>query len=163
MVEEAGTLEPIHVCRLVDDVITVQRGDGNGGDVDDVIETGGEGLIVLDNSVVDLLAVVDEIHLIDGNDDMLDAEKIGDEGMTLGLLDHSFTRIDKNDGKVGGGGTGHHVAGVLNMPRSVRDNKFTLWSREVAVGNVNRDALLALGFETVSKESEVYIFITLFA
>ncbi len=46
------------------------------------------------------------------------------------------------------------------MPRSVGYDKLTLWRSEVAVGHVDRDALLALGAKAIGEEREVDVFIT---
>ena len=116
-------------------------------------------MIVGNDLIEDLLGVIDEIHLIAGDDEVLDAEEVGDEGVALGLLDHAFAGVDEDDGEVGGGGTGDHVAGVLDMTRRVRDDEFPLGGGEVAVGDVDGDALFALGLEAVGKEGEVYVFI----
>jgi len=38
MVEEGGAFVPGHVGGFIDDVVAVESGDGDGGDVDDVVE-----------------------------------------------------------------------------------------------------------------------------
>ena len=52
------------------------------------------------------------------------------------------------------------TAGVLDVTRRVRDDKFPFRCGEVAVGDIDRDALFALGFEAIGEEGEVYVFIT---
>ena len=79
--------------------------------------------------------------------------------VALGLLDHALAGIDEDDGEVGGGGAGHHVAGVLDVARGVGDDEFALGRGEVAVGDVDGDALLALGLEAVGEQGEVDILV----
>ena len=63
--------------------------------------------------------------------------------------------IDEDDRQVGRRGAGHHVARVLLVPGRVGDDEVALRGREVAVGHVDRDALLALGLEAVREEGEI--------
>ena len=63
--------------------------------------------------------------------------------------------VDQDHGGVGGAGAGHHVAGVLLVARRVGDDELALRGREVAVGDVDRDALLALGLEAVGEQRQV--------
>ena len=63
--------------------------------------------------------------------------------------------VDEDKRKVGGRGSGHHVAGVLDVARGVRDDELASWRGEVAVGHVDRDALLALGPKTVGEQGQV--------
>ena len=109
--------------------------------------------------LIDLLRVVDEVHLVDGDDEVLDAQQVGDEGVALGLFDDALARIDEDDGEVGGGGAGDHVAGVLDVARGVGDDELALGRGEVAVGDVDGDALLALGLEAVGEQGEVDVFV----
>ena len=113
--------------------------------------------------VIHFLRVIDEVHLVDRDDKVLDTQQIGDEAVTLGLLDHTLARIDQNDGEVCCRGTSHHVAGVLNVARSIGDDEFALWRSEVAIGDIDGDALFALGLETISQQGEVDVFIATFA
>ena len=90
---------------------------------------------------------------------MLDAQQIGDESMAAGLFDDTLAGIDENDGQIRGAGSGDHVARVLNVARGVRDDEFPLGSGEIAVGNINGDALLALCFQAIREQREVHVFI----
>ena len=90
---------------------------------------------------------------------MLDPQQVGDEAVALGLLDHAFAGVDEDDGEVGGGGTGHHVAGILGVAGGVGDDELALGRGEVAVGDVDGDALLALGLEAVGEEGEVDVLV----
>src|SRR6187402_2236416 len=68
---------------------------------------------------------------------------------------HALPGINQNDRQVGGGGAGRHVARVLFVAGRIGDDEFALRRREEAVGYVDRDALLALGFEPVDQQCEI--------
>ena len=53
-----------------------------------------------DDLAVSVFTPVDKVHLIHANHDVLDAEKIRNEGVATGLLNDTFTRINKKDGEV---------------------------------------------------------------
>ena len=112
---------------------------------------------------VALLIPVDEVHLVDRQHDVLHAEQRGQEGVPAGLLQQPVAGVDKNDYQLGGGGAGDHVAGVLQMPRGVGDDEFPLGGAEVAVGNIDGDALLTLGTQSVGHQSQVGVFVATFA
>jgi hypothetical protein len=72
-----------------------------------------------------------------------------------GLLREALAGVHEHQTEVGGGGAGDHVAGVLHVTRGVRDDELALRGREVAVGHVDRDALLTLGPQAVGEQREV--------
>ena len=115
----------------------------------------GKHLIVRNDLVEDVLRIADQIDLVDGNDDVADAEQRGDEGMPAGLLQHALARVDQHDGEVGRRGAGRHVAGVLLVAGRVGDDELALRRREEAIGDIDGDALLALGFEPVDQQREI--------
>ena len=70
-------------------------------------------------------------------------------------MQQALSRVDQDDGEVGGRGAGRHVAGVLLVARRVGDDERCAWlGGEIAVGDVDRDALLALGLEPVDQQRE---------
>ena len=79
----------------------------------------------------------------------------GEEGVPSGLLGQAVARVHQDDGEVGGGGAGDHVPGVLNVAGGVGDDELAPRRREVPVGDVDRDALLALGPQAVGQQGEV--------
>ncbi len=103
-----------------------------------------------------VLAVVDEIHLVHREHQVPHTEKIGNESMALGLFDDAFAGIDQNNGEVSRGGTCDHIARVLDMAGRVGNDEFPAGSGKVAVGHINRDALLTLGAKAVGEERQVY-------
>src|SRR5476649_268323 len=75
--------------------------------------------------------------------------------MAAGLGQHALARVDQDDGKIGVGSAGRHVAGVLLMAGRVGDDELALVGGEEAVGDVDGDALFALGLQPVDQKSEV--------
>ena len=86
---------------------------------------------------------------------MRDAEERGDERMALGLRQDAVAGVDEDDGQVGRGGAGGHVARVLLVSGRVGDDELAPGRGEVAVGHVDGDALLPLGLQTVGEEGEI--------
>jgi len=64
-------------------------------------------------------------------------------------------RVDEDDGELTRRGAGRHVAGVLLVPGGVGDDELAAVGREVPVGHVDGDALLALGLEAVGEQRQV--------
>ena len=69
--------------------------------------------------------------------------------------EHALPRVDQHDGEIGGRGAGRHVAGVLLMAGRVGDDELAARGREEAVGDVDGDALLALGLQAVDQQREI--------
>src|ERR1700712_3525846 len=63
--------------------------------------------------------------------------------------------IHEHHCEVSRGGTRDHVARVLLMAWGVSDDELAALSAEVAIGDVDRDALLALCGQAVDQEREV--------
>ena len=154
---------PVHRLRAVDDVVAVQRGDR---DVDDLVLLARPAPVACagcrrssSNSVDDLfearLRVIDEIHLVDRHHELGDAEQRADERVALGLLEHAPARVEQHDREVRRRGARDHVARVLPMTGAVGDDEPPPRRREVAVGDVDRDSLLALGAQAVGQQREV--------
>ena len=86
---------------------------------------------------------------------MRNSQQRGDEGVAARLRQHAVAGVDQDDGQVGGGGAGGHVARVLLVPGRIGDDELAPGRGEVAVGDVDGDALLALGAEAVGEEREI--------
>ena len=78
-----------------------------------------------------------------------------DVRVPLRLLDHAEPRVDEDDGDVGGGRAGDHVARVLHVTRRVGELEAAARRDERAVRDVDRDPLLALGAQPVGEQREV--------
>ena len=83
--------------------------------------------------------------------------------MAFGLFDHAFAGIDQNDREVCGRSTRHHIAGVLNVAGGIGDDELAFWRGEIAIGDIDGDALFAFGLEAIGKQCQVHIFIAAFA
>jgi hypothetical protein len=77
-----------------------------------------------------------------------------------GLLDHALARVDEDDREICGGGAGDHVARVLDVSRRVGELEAAPRRDERAVGDVDRDALLALRAQPIGQEREIDVAVT---
>ncbi len=80
VVQQRRPLVPGHVGRSVDHVVAVQRRHRDEGEVGDV-ELGGELPELVLDLVEPLLAVVDEVHLVDAQHQVRDPEQRREEGV----------------------------------------------------------------------------------
>jgi hypothetical protein len=108
---------------------------------------------------VTLLIPVDQVHLVDRKHDVADAQQGRQEGVPSRLLEQSVAGVDEHDRQLGGRRAGDHVPGVLRVPGGVGDDEFPLGRGEVAVGDVDRDALLALGAQAVGHQGEIGVIV----
>ena len=138
----------------LDDVVAPQ-----GGHRDHMDVTQAEPLARLPQLLLDLaealLGEAREIHLVHRDDDVRDAEDRRQIRVAARLLDHALARVDEDDRHVRSRGARDHVARVLDVPRRIRELKAAAGRDEGAVGDVDRDALLALGAQAVGEQSEV--------
>ena len=75
--------------------------------------------------------------------------------MAPALLDQPVAGIDEHERNVGGGRAGDHVARVLNVARRVGDDELATRRREVAVRDIDGDALFAFGPQPIGEQREV--------
>ncbi len=101
------------------------------------------------------LVEVHQIHLVHRQHHMADADQLHQEAVPAGLGQHALARVDQDDGQVGGRGAGDHVAGVLFVARRVGDDELALVGGEEPVGDIDGDALFALGRQAVHQQGEV--------
>ena len=118
-------------------------------------QPGGEVGILGPDFLEDRLVVAHDVHLIDGHDNVADAQQRDDETMPLRLREHAMPGIDQNDRQISRRGTRCHVPRVLLVAGRVGDDKLALIGREIAVGDVDCDPLLPLVFKPVSEQSQV--------
>ncbi len=154
VVKQRRTLVPGHVLRAVDDVLAVHRRDRDERDVGR-LQAGAELAKVLLDLLEAHLRVAGQVHLVDAHDQVPDAEQRGDEGMPARLLDHPLAGVDQDQREVGGRGAGDHVAGVALVAGRVGDDELAVGGLEVAVRDVDRDPLLALGPQPVGQQRQV--------
>jgi hypothetical protein len=145
---------PRHPLAPVHDVVAVQRGDRDERDVVEVQPRGPLEHLAHDR-VERLLGVVDEVHLVHADHDVADTEQLRDRRVAARLLGHPVARVDEDQREVGRRRAGDHVARVLRVPRRVGDDEPPPGGGERPVGDVDRDALLALGAQAVGEQREV--------
>ena len=95
---------------------------------------------------------IEQVHLVDGQDEARDAEQVRDARVAPRLLLDPVSRVDQEDGDVRRRGAGRHVARVLLVAGGVREDELPPRGREVAIGDVDGDPLLALGAQAVGEE-----------
>src|SRR5699024_3619634 len=145
---------PGGVVRDAGDVVTGQRRDRDevrGVEPDLVGQCAHFVLDVLDRRLV----VVEQVDLVDGDDDVPDAQAGDDGEVASGLLGRPVAGVDEDDDGIGGRGSGDHVPGVLHMAGAVGEDERAAVGGEVAVGDVDGDALFAFGPQTVGEQREV--------
>ena len=136
------------------DVVAADAGDGNRSKAGQV-ERAGDRDEIGDDFVISGAVVADQIHLGDGEHDLADAHQREDVSVPARLRQHAFARINQQNSDVRIRRGRHHVARVLRMAWTVRDNELAFLSREIAVGDIDRDALLALGHQPVDEQCEI--------
>ena len=72
------------------------------------------------------------------------------------LDQQALSRVDQQDRQVGGGRAGRHVARVLFVPRRVGDDEAPVRRVQETIGDVDRNALLALCLQPVHEKGEVH-------
>src|SRR5439155_12780414 len=96
---------------------------------------------VFANLLISFLQVIDEIHLVYRDDEITDSKEVSDEGVPPCLGHDAISRVDENHSEIGIAGACHQIARVLLVARRVRDDELPLRRGEIAVRDVDRDAL----------------------
>jgi len=96
-----------------------------------------------------------EVHLVHADGDLRHAQQRGDGHVAARLVGQPAARVDEDQREVRRGGSGGHVARVLRVAGAVVQHEAPPRGGEVPVGDVDRDALLALGAEAVGEQREV--------
>lgn len=121
------TLVPGAVGGNLDHVVTVESGDGDEGDVLGVVsdlldEVGG----LLDDLLVTVLGPLGGVHLVDGDDELLDTKGVGKQSVLTSLtilgdtsLELTSTGSDDENSAVGLGGTSDHVLDEITVTGGV--------------------------------------------
>ena len=164
------TLVPWAVGGVVDHVVTVESGDGDEGNLlrveaDLLDEIGG----LLDDFLVTGFGPLGGVHLVDGDDELLDTEGIGEESVLtslaiLGDTSLEFTSTGSNDenGAISLGGTGNHVLDEITVTRGIcgesekaqlkcgsrkhtNDSDVVLGGLELPESDIDGDTTLTLG------------------
>ena len=152
--EEGRTLVPGRVGGPIDDVVALERRDGDHVDVVDA-ELGRHGLDLVGDPCEGLLRVAEQVDLVDRHDHVRHAKQGDHREVAAGLLEDALAAVDQHDHGVGGRGAGDHVARVLHVTGAIGEDEAAVAGGEIAVGDVDRDALLALGAEAIGQQCEV--------
>jgi hypothetical protein len=100
----------------------------------------------------DFFGEPDEIHFVDGDDDLFDSEEGEQVAVASTLFLDAFICSDEKDGGIGAGGTGDHVLEELFMTWRVDDDVGASVRSELDLGGVDGDVLLLLFEEGVEEE-----------
>src|SRR5437762_2852121 len=79
----------------------------------------------------------------------------GNVAVPARLLNDALAGIHENQGQAGGRCACYHVAGVLNMPWGIRNDKATFGCRKITIGYIYGYALLSLRSQPVSQVCQV--------
>ncbi len=94
------------------------------------------------------------VHLVDVDDQLLDAENSGQEGVLLGLKVNAVVGGDAQNCSFGLAGTGDHVLHEVTVTGCVDDGEVVAGSEELLVSDVDRDATLALLLQSIHDVGE---------
>merc|ERR1719150_416555 len=152
-------LVPGHVGRGLDHVVAVPPGDGHEGNSSWVVAH------LLDEAghlLLDLLEPglgvggLGGVHLVDGDDQLLDTEGVGEEGVLPSLpvlgdasLELSSSGGDDEHTAVSLAGASDHVLDEVTMAGGVDDGDVVLGSLEFPESDINGDTTLTLGLQLV--------------
>ena len=148
IVQQGRSLIPRSLLTLVHHVVAILGADRDKHHVLD-IQRLRHFLVVGNNLVVYIFTEINQVHLVDSHQDMWYAEQRRDIAVAHGLLQYAMTCINQNDAQVGSTCTRYHVAGILNMSRSIGDDKLALRCSKIAVSHIDGDALFTFSTETI--------------
>jgi len=150
-------LVPSSVIGGLEHVVAMEARDGDEGDglgvVADLLdEVGG----LLDDLVVTGLRPVAGVHLVEGDNELLDTQGVGEQSVLTGLailgdtsLELTSARGNDENGAVSLGGTSDHVLDEVTMARGIDDSDIVLRGLELPEGDINGDTTLTLSLELV--------------
>ena len=153
-VEHGRTVVPGRSIGTRDDVVAVQGCNGDHrarGDAEPV----GQCLHLVGDALVGRAVPADEVHFVGAHDELVHAEQRGDADVAPRLLTQPGGGVDEHQRQIGRRCARRHVPGVLDVPGAVGDDELAVGGRGVAVGHIDRDALLALGAQAVGHEGQV--------
>merc|ERR1719309_233724 len=152
-------LVPGHVGRGLDHVVAVPPGDGHEGNCSWVVAH------LLDEAghlLLDLLEPglgvgrLGGVHLVDGDDELLDTKGVGEQGVLPGLpvlgdtsLELSSSRGNDEHTAVSLAGASDHVLDEVTVARGVDDGDVVLGSLELPEGDIDGDTTLTFGLQLV--------------
>ncbi len=145
---------PRGIFRLFGDIVALETGNWHRGEIGNP-DAGRKGGVIGKDCVVLRLIIIDQVHLVDRKHDVANTQQLGQIAMPPCLDEHTLARVDQDDRQVSGRCAGHHITGILFMPRAISDNELALFGGEEAVSNVNGDTLFAFGGKAIDEQGEV--------
>jgi len=156
-------LVPRHVGGSFDHVVSVPARDWDESNrlrvVTDLLDVVAD---LLHDLLVSVLGVLwlGVVHLVDANDELLDAEGEGEQSVLSGLtvlgdtgLELTDTGGDDEDGAIGLRGSGDHVLDKVTVAWRVDDGDLVLVGLELPEGDIDGDTSLSLGLQLVQNPS----------
>ena len=95
------------------------------------------------------------VHLVDGKDDIRHLQQRDDIAVPPCLRQDSLAGVDQDNRQFRRRGAGGHVARILFVARRIGDDELALFRIEIAIGDIDRDALLALRRQPVHEQREI--------
>ena len=105
-----------------------------------------------DDLVEHSLIEIDQVHLVHGEHKLADAQQRCDGRVATRLHQQALARIDQQDRNVGLRRAGDHVTGVLLVSRRIGQDEPAPGCLEEPVGDVDGDALVALGRKAIHQK-----------
>ena len=138
-------------------VVTVPTRDGDEsnslGVVTNLLDEVGS---LLDNLVESVLGPLNGVHLVDGNDKLLNTKGESKKGVLTGLtvlgdtsLELTNTTSNNEDGAVSLGSTSNHVLDEITVTGSINNGDVVLGGLELPESDINGDTTLTLGLQFV--------------
>src|SRR3546814_2261496 len=88
------------------------------------------------------LTIAHQVHLVDRQHHIADADQVNEIAMPPRLCQHALPGVNQDNGEVGGRSTRHHVPRILLMARRVSDNELALFGREEAISEDRKSTRL---------------------
>ena len=154
---QGGAVVPRHVLRRIDHVVAKEGAHRQEADVFES-KFGCEVCVVGSNLFKPLFTPVHNVHLVDGDHHVLDAQKTNDVRVPPCLNLDPMSCVDQNDCEVTGRGARGHVSGVLLVTRAVGNDELAFAGAEVPIGHIDGDALFTFTFESIHQKRKVRLF-----
>src|SRR5881296_1646812 len=156
--DEGGPLVPRHLGRRLDDVLALVRANRDEGDLVDLVADPSQEPGELRLQFVEARLGergLRRVHLVDRDDQLLDAERAGEEDVLFRLRLDALRPADDEDRGVRLGRARDHVLDEVPVARGVDDREVVLVRVKALVRHVDRQAALALLLDLVHDEREL--------
>jgi len=156
-IEQGKSFIPRSSFRLIHHIVSIECGQWNTSHIGN--PQGSYKLLILCYNLIEaLFRKIYQVHLVDSQHYMLDSQQRYQKCMTSCLSNYSHTGIYQNNSQIGGRTAGYHITGILFVPRSISNDKFTVIGRKVAISHINRNALFTLCFQAIQQQGIINVF-----